>query len=45
MEIPGVGLPLASAFVATVADAHAFKLGRCLLAWIGLVPKQSSSGG
>ncbi|ESY97824.1 transposase [Mesorhizobium sp. LNHC209A00] len=45
MEIPGVGPLLASAFVATVADAHAFKSGRCLSAWIGLVPKQHSSGG
>ena len=33
------------AFVATVADPHAFKSGRCLSAWIGLVPKQNSSGG
>ncbi|ESZ02421.1 transposase [Mesorhizobium sp. L2C089B000] len=45
MEIPGVGPLLASAFVATVADAHAFKSGRCLSALIGLVPKQHSSGG
>ncbi|MET3901430.1 transposase [Devosia sp. UYZn731] len=47
MEIPGVGSLLASAFVATVADAHAhaLKSGRCLSAWIGLVPKQNSSGG
>jgi len=45
MEIPGVGPLLASAFVATVADPHAFKSGRCLAAWIGLVPKQNSSGG
>ena len=45
MEIPGVGPLLASAFVATVADPHAFKSGRCLSAWIGLVPKQNSSGG
>ncbi|RVD67560.1 IS110 family transposase, partial [Mesorhizobium sp. M4A.F.Ca.ET.029.04.2.1] len=45
MEIPGVGPLLASAFVATVADVHAFKSGRCLSAWIGLVPKQNSSGG
>ena len=36
---------LASAFVATIADAHAFSSGRCLSAWIGLVPKQNSSGG
>lgn len=45
MEIPGVGPLLASAFVATVADPHAFKSGRCLSAWIGLVLKQNSSGG
>ncbi|RWK01159.1 MAG: LysR family transcriptional regulator, partial [Mesorhizobium sp.] len=45
MEIPGVGPLLASAFVATIADAHAFKSGRCLSAWIGLVPKQNSSCG
>ncbi|RVC64410.1 IS110 family transposase [Mesorhizobium sp.] len=45
MEIPGVGPLLASAFVATVADEHAFKSGRCLSAWIGLVPNQNSSGG
>jgi len=45
MDIPGVGPLLASAFVATVADPHALKSGRCLSAWIGLVPKQNSSGG
>jgi transposase len=45
MEIPGVGPLLASAFVATVADLAAFKTGRDLAAWIGLVPKQNSSGG
>jgi transposase len=45
MEVPGVGPVLASAFVATVADPKAFKTGRDLAAWIGLVPKQNSSGG
>lgn len=45
MEIPGVGPLLASAFIATVADPAAFKTGRDLAAWIGLVPKQNSSGG
>lgn len=45
MEIPGVGPLLASAFIATVADPHAFKSGRNMSAWIGLVPKQNSSGG
>jgi transposase len=45
MEIPGVGPLVASAFIATVADPAAFKTGRDLAAWIGLVPKQNSSGG
>jgi transposase len=45
MEIPGVGPLLASAFVATVADPRAFRTGRAMAAWIGLVPKQNSSGG
>lgn len=45
MEIPGVGPLLASALVATIADAKAFKSGRNLAAWIGLVPRQNSSGG
>ena len=45
MEIPGVGPLLASALVASVADPKAFKNGRSLAAWVGLVPKQNSSGG
>ncbi|HEX2818535.1 MAG TPA: IS110 family transposase [Phenylobacterium sp.] len=45
MEIPGVGPLLASALVASVADPTAFKTGRNLAAWVGLVPKQNSSGG
>src|SRR5438270_8724177 len=45
MEIPGVGPLLASAFVASVADPGMFRTGRDLAAWIGLVPKQNSSGG
>jgi transposase len=45
MEIPGVGPVLASAIVATVPDPAAFKSGRNLAAWIGLVPRQNSSGG
>jgi len=45
MEIPGVGPLLASALVASVADPTAFKSGRNLAAWVGLVPKQNSSGG
>jgi transposase len=44
-EVPGVGPVLASAIVASVPDAGAFKTGRSLAAWIGLVPRQNSSGG
>jgi transposase len=45
MEIPGIGPLLASAFVATIADPTIFRSGRNLAAWIGLVPRQNSSGG
>lgn len=45
MDVPGVGPLLASALVATIADPKAFRSGRNLAAWIGLVPRQSSSGG
>ncbi len=45
MAVPGVGPVLASAIVASVPDPHAFRSGRNLSAWIGLVPKQNSSGG
>jgi transposase len=44
-DIPGVGPVLATALVASVADPRAFRSGRDFSAWIGLVPKQSSSGG
>ncbi len=45
MEVPGVGPVLDSAMVATVPDPAAFRPGRDLAAWIGLVPRQNSSGG
>jgi transposase len=45
MTIPGVGPLVASAIVASVPDPMAFRSGRNLAAWIGLVPKQNSSGG
>ncbi|HEX4174138.1 MAG TPA: IS110 family transposase [Acetobacteraceae bacterium] len=45
MTVPGVGPLLASALVATVADPRIFRSGRDLAAWIGLVPRQNSSGG
>ena len=44
-EIPGVGPALATALVASVADPRAFRSGRNFSAWVGLVPKQRSSGG
>ncbi len=44
-EIPGIGPLLASALVAHVPNPRAFSSGRNLAAWIGLVPKQNSSGG
>ena len=44
-DIPGIGPALATALVASIADAKAFRSGRNFSAWIGLVPKQNSSGG
>lgn len=43
--IPGVGPRIATALVASIADPKAFRSGRQMAAWIGLVPKQNSSGG
>ena len=43
--IPGVGPALATALVASVADPKTFRSGRNFSAWVGLVPKQHSSGG
>jgi len=44
-EAPGVGPVLATALVAAVADPKSFRSGRNFSAWIGMVPKQHSSGG
>jgi transposase len=44
-SIPGIGPIIASALAATVTAPQAFKSGRDLAAWIGLVPRQCSSGG
>ena len=44
-DIPGVGPALATALVASIADPKVFRSGRDFSAWIGLVPKQKSSGG
>ena len=43
--IPGIGPITASAIVATVPDPAVFHSGRQFAAWIGLVPRQNSSGG
>src|SRR5260370_36562573 len=45
MEMCGAGPITESATVATVDDARQFRNGRQLAAWIGMVPKQNSSGG
>jgi transposase len=45
MTVPGIGVITATAIAATVADAGAFRSGREFAAWIGLVPRQQSSGG
>lgn len=44
-DIPGVGLLTATAAVATMGDAGAFKSGREFAAWLGLVPRQTGTGG
>ena len=44
-EIPGVGPLTATALVASVGDAKNFSNGRQMAAWLGLVPRQHSSGG
>jgi transposase len=43
--IPGIGFITATALAATVSDAKVFRSGRQFAAWLGLVPKQHSSGG
>jgi len=44
-EIPGIGPITASALVAAIGDARSFENGRQLAAWLGLVPRQHSTGG
>lgn len=43
--IPGIGFITATALAATVSDAKVFRSGRQFAAWLGLVPKEHSSGG
>src|SRR5262245_35756510 len=45
MTIPGIGPLTATALVAAVSDASAFKNGRQFAAWLGLVPRQHTTGG
>jgi transposase len=44
-KVPGIGPITASAIAATVGDARSFENGRQMAAWLGLVPRQHSSGG
>ena len=45
LSIPGVGLLSATALIAAIGDISVFKNGRELAAWLGLVPRQHSTGG
>jgi transposase len=44
-EVPGIGPIVATALVGSIPDATVFGSGRSMAAWIGLVPRQNSSGG
>ena len=44
-SIPGIGPIIATAIATTVADAGMFRSGREFAAWLGLVPRQNSTGG
>jgi len=45
LTIPGIGLLTSTALVAAIGDISVFKNGRELAAWLGLVPRQHSTGG
>ena len=45
ITIPGVGVITATALIAAIGKAETFKHGRDLAAWLGLVPRQSTTGG
>lgn len=45
MEIPGIGPTIATALVAAVGTGSSFDKGRDLAAWLGLVPRQATTGG
>ena len=45
MQLPGIGATTASALVSTIGAGHDFNTGRQFAAWLGLTPRQHSSGG
>jgi transposase len=45
MGVPGIGPIISTALIAAVGNATAFKKGRDMASWLGLVPRQHSSGG
>lgn len=45
MQLRGIGPATATAIVASIGKGHDFKNGRQFSAWLGLVPRQNSSGG
>ena len=45
MSVPGVGPIVATALIAAIGDGTGFRCGRDLAAWLGLVPRQHSTGG
>ena len=45
IEIPGIGIITATALIGSIGKANYFKNGRQLSSWLGLVPRQHSSGG
>jgi transposase len=45
VTIPGIGVLNATALVAAIGDGHTFDRGRDLAAWLGLVPRQVTTGG
>ena len=45
MEIPGIGPTIATALVAAVGTGNGFGKGRDLAAWLGLVPREITTGG
>src|SRR3954463_6661999 len=45
VQIPGVGVITATALIGAVGHIHAFRRGRHFASWLGLTPRESSSGG